>query len=66
MTQEEMLAKIKEFEDSLTPEERLKWLKELNEQIKKRNEDVKGLIGVLQNAKEEKDLVELKSKMQIG
>ncbi len=66
MTQEELLAKIKEFEGSLTPEERLKWLQELNESIKKTNEDVKGLLGVLQTAKEEKDLEELKSKMQIG
>lgn len=65
MTQEELLAKIKEFESSLTPEERLKWLKELNEAIKKTNEDVKGMIGVLQDAKDKSNLEELKSKMQM-
>jgi exonuclease I len=64
MTQEELLAKIKEFEDTLTPEEHLKWLQELNEKIKETNEDVKGLLGVLQTAKEEKDIEKLKAKMQ--
>lgn len=66
MTQEELLAKIQEFESSLTPEERLKWLQELNKKIKETNEEVKGLLGALQTAKEEKDLEALKSKMQIG
>lgn len=64
MTQEEMLAKIKEFEDSLTPEERLKWLQELNTKIKGTNEEVKNLLTVLQTAKEGKDIEELKAKMQ--
>ena len=63
MTQEELLAKIKEVESSLTPEERLKWLQELNESIKKMNEDVKGLIGTLQTAKDKKDFEDLKSRM---
>ena len=66
MTQEELLAKIKEFESSLTPEERLKWLQELNESIKKTNDEVKSVFSALQTAKEGKDLEELKSKMQIG
>ncbi len=66
MTQEEMLAKIKEFESSLTSGERLKWLQELNENIKKTNEDVKDIIGVLQVAKDKRETEELKAKMKIG
>jgi hypothetical protein len=63
MTPEELLEKIKKIESTLAPEERLKWLRDLNKKIKEKEEEVRSLIGALQANKDRTDVAELKSKM---
>jgi len=64
MTQEELMGKIKEFEDSLTPEQRLEWLREMNQKIKEMNDDVKGIISAVQEVQDAKNLDDLHLKLQ--
>lgn len=55
MDQAELLAKIQEFQNSLSPEERLNWLREMSDKIVEMNEEVKSLAAALQEAKDEEE-----------
>lgn len=64
---EQMQKLVDEFKknmDALAPEDRAEKIKQLTEAISSMNQDVKGMLGVLQTAKDKKDIEELKSKMQ--
>lgn len=52
--------------DALSPEERVAAIKQITGTITSMNQDMKGMIGILQTAKDKRETEELKAKMQIG
>ena len=65
MNNDEMMQKIKELEKTLLPEDKLKLLKIVNEGIEKMNNDVEGLISLLNKSSDGEDLNKLQEKMGI-
>jgi hypothetical protein len=65
MTNEELAQKINELEKTLSPEDKLKLLKIVNEGVEKMNSDVEGLISLLNKVSDEEDLNKLQEKMGI-
>lgn len=61
---QKLVDEFKKNMDALAPEDRAEKIKQLTEAISSMNQDVKGMLGVLQTAKDKKDIEELKSKMQ--
>lgn len=50
--------------DAMSPEEKTSAIKQLTEIITAMNQDMKGMIGILQTAKDKREIEELKLKMQ--
>lgn len=52
--------------DLMSPDERASSIKQMTETITAINQDMKGMVGILQEARDKRETDELKAKMQIG
>lgn len=60
---QKLLDDFKKNLDALSPEERAATIKQITETIASMNQDMRGMIGILQVAKDKKDIEALKQKL---